>query len=117
MAHFARINENNEVVEVVVVDNKILNDVNGVENEAQGVTFLKKLTDGDWVQTSYNASFRKNYAGIGFKYDKKLDAFVPPKPYESWLLDEATATWHSPVAYPKDGGGYVWDEKTGSWRT
>jgi hypothetical protein len=93
MAHFAEINTNNFVLRVVVVNNNELLDENGVEQEHLGVAFCKKLFGGNWIQTSYNGSFRKNFAGVGYWYDPGLDAFIPPKPDGNWLLDEATCTW------------------------
>ena len=72
--------------------------------------------DGEWLQTSYNASFRKNYAGIGFSYDHVRDAFIPPKPFPSWLLDDETCRWIAPVAYPDDGKAYTWDETITNWK-
>jgi hypothetical protein len=70
---------------------------------------------GTWKQTSYNANFRKNYAGVGYTYDSQRDAFVPPRPFASWVLDEDTCLWAAPVAYPDDGKMYSWDEDTTSW--
>jgi hypothetical protein len=115
MAHFARLDQNNVVTEVCVVNNSVIT-VNGVESEAAGVAFMKSITGHDsWRQTSYNASFRKNYAAAGYSYDAVRDAFIAPKPFASWVLDEATCLWNPPVAYPTDGGTYVWDEASGSW--
>lgn len=121
MAHFAEIGLNNIVLRVVVVHNNELLDENGVESEVKGVDFCRNLFGGTWVQTSYNANFRKNYAGEGFTYDSTRDAFIPPKPYPSWLLNEDTCHWNAPVPYPTDVGTpespkrYVWDEATTSW--
>ena len=85
MAHFAEIDANGVVQRVIVVANKDTADVDGNESEAIGVAFCQKLLGGNWVQTSYNGNFRKRYAGIGYKYDADLDAFVPPQPYPYWL--------------------------------
>jgi len=115
MAHFAELGENNVVLRVIVVDNKDTSDANGVEVEAIGAEFCRNLLGGTWKQTSYNANFRKNYAGIGYTYDSGRDAFVPPKPFASWTLDEDTARWQAPVAYPTDGKIYTWDEDTVNW--
>ena len=115
MAHFAEINSDNEVIRVVVVANNELLDDNGDEQESLGVAFCANLFGGTWKQTSYNANIRKNYAGIGFTYDSTRDAFIPPKPYASWTLDESTCKWEPPVAYPTDGQRYRWDEDTTSW--
>lgn len=126
MAHFAEIDENNVVVRVLVTDN---DDPNGDE----GYQWLLDNLGGTWVQTSYtsrggnrinpdtgeivsyNDHFRFNYAGIGFTYDAELDAFIPPKPFDSWTIDETTALWVAPVAYPSDGKLYAWDENAQTW--
>jgi hypothetical protein len=117
MAHFAKLDENNVVLEVNVIDNKNLLDSNGIEQEEVGVAFLVQWSGGytNWKQTSYNGNIRKNYAGIGYTYDATRDAFIPPKPYASWLLNEDTCVWESPVPYPNDGNYYVWDEATTNW--
>jgi len=115
LAHFAQLNEDNLVTQVIVVANQDTADKDGLENEAIGAAFCNNLLGGTWKQTSYNAKIRKNYAGIGYKYDATLDAFIPPQPFASWVLDEATAQWKSPVDYPTDGKVYSWDEETTSW--
>ena len=115
MAHFAALNEENLVTQVIVVANQDTTDKDGVENEAIGIEFCTNLLGGRWVQTSYNAKIRKNYAGIGYKYDATLDAFIPPQPFESWTLNEETAQWEAPTPYPDDGKRYSWDEATTSW--
>ena len=115
MAHFAQLNEENLVTQVIVVANEDTADQDGVENEAIGAAFCNNLLGGRWVQTSYNANIRKNYAGIGYKYDATLDAFIPPQPFESWTLNEKTAQWEAPTSYPDDGKRYSWDEATTSW--
>ena len=114
MAHFARIDENGVVQQVVVVDNKDTADAFGVEKEHIGAAHLEKILGGTWKQTSYNGRMRKNYAGIGYTYRADIDAFVPPKPFPSWLLN-AQAQWEPPVAMPTDGKMYSWDEPTTSW--
>ena len=114
MAHFARIDENGVVQQVVVVDNKDTADASGVEKEHIGAAHLEKILGGTWKQTSYNGKMRKNYAGIGYTYRADIDAFVPPKPFPSWLLN-ARAQWEPPVAMPTDGKMYSWDEPTTSW--
>ena len=116
MAHFAKLDENNVVLEVHVVHNNELLDENGIEQEQKGIDFLINWSNGylTWKQTSYNGSFRKNYAGIGYTYDPQYDAFIPPKPFPSWLLN-ADAQWEPPVAMPQDGKMYSWDESTTSW--
>ena len=114
MAHFAKI-ENNVVTQVIVVDNKDCADASGVEKEYIGAAFCERLLGGIWKQTSYNGSIRKNYAGVGYTYNADIDAFVPPKPYASWLLNETTAQWDAPVAMPNDGNRYTWDEATLAW--
>ena len=114
MAHFAALNEDNIVTQVIVVANQDTVDENGVETEAIGAAFCANLLGGTWKQTSYNANIRKNYAGIGYKYDAELDAFIPPQPYASWTLN-ADAQWEAPVAMPTDGGRYTWNEETTTW--
>ena len=106
MSHFAELDENNVVVRVLVGDNNMPN---------EGYDWFVENLGGTWVQTSYNATIRKNYAGIGFTYDEDRDAFIPPKPYESWTLNEETCRWQAPTPYPQDGRLYQWDEDTTSW--
>lgn len=115
MAHFAELDENNVVTRVIVVGNKDTSDANGVEKEYIGKAFCERLYGGNWVQTSYNGNIRKNYAGIGFTYNSDIDAFVPPKPYASWVLNNDTAKWEAPTPMPDDGQMYSWDEDTTSW--
>ena len=115
MAHFAQLDENNIVTQVIVVHNNELLDENGVEQESKGISFCQNLFGGNWIQTSYNNKIRKNYAGIGFQYDNVRDAFIQPKPYESWLLNEDTCQWEAPIPRPNDDKLYVWDEPTTSW--
>lgn len=115
MAHFAQIDENNIVTQVIVVHNNELLDENGIEQESKGIAFCQSLLGGNWVQTSYNGNFRKNYAGIGFTYDSIRNAFIAPKPFNSWILNEETCLWYSPVEYPSDGKLYTWNEETVSW--
>ena len=115
MAHFAQLNAENLVTQVIVVANQDTADQDGVENEAIGIEFCTSLLGGKWVQTSYNGNIRKNYAGIGYKYDATLDAFIPPQPYASWLLDEDKAQWKAPVDMPTDDKRYVWNEETLAW--
>jgi hypothetical protein len=121
MAHFAKLDENNVVTEVHVVANRDTSDANGVEKEYIGQAFLEKLFGGNWKQTSYNGNIRKNYAGIGYTYNADIDAFVPPKPYASWTLNNETAQWEAPTPMPADAGTgeppkmYSWDEATTSW--
>ena len=122
MAHFCQLDENNVVTQVIVVDNKDCADATGVEKESIGIAFCERLFGGTWLQTSYNGNKRKNYAGIGYTYNADIDAFVPPKPFASWLLNEETAQWDAPVAIPEDAGTgeppkrYQWDEETTSWK-
>ena len=98
MAHFAKLDENNVVTQVIVVDNKDITDPHtGQEDEILGIAFCKKLLGGNWKQTSYNNNMRKRYAGIGYSYNAALDAFVPPQPHASWTLDNDTADWVSPL--------------------
>ena len=116
MAHFAKIGLNSKVIEVHSVHNNELLDSNGVEQEVNGIDFLTKLTGYPvWKQTSYNNNIRKNHAGIGMTYDEDRDAFIAPKPYASWTLNETTCQWEAPVAYPDDGERYNWNETTTTW--
>ena len=116
MAHFAKLDENNVVTQVIVVGNRDTSDANGVEKEHIGAAFCERLLGGTWKQTSYNGTMRKRYAGIGFTYNEDLDAFVPPKPYASWTLNNTTADWDPPVPMPtEEGKTYVWNESAGSW--
>jgi hypothetical protein len=126
MASFAKIGLNNKVIEVLSVNNEVLKDANGIEQESIGIDFLTKLTGwAIWKQTSYNTTggvhllggtpFRKNHAGIGYTYDETIDAFIPPKDYNSWVLNEQTCKWEAPVAYPNDGQRYSWNEQNLSW--
>ena len=116
MAHFAEINSNNEVLRVIVVNNTELLDSFGKEQEQIGIGFCKTLFGGIWIQTSYNSKFRKNYAGVGFTYNNTLDAFIPPKPFSSWTLNEDTCQWIPPISYPDDGNIYFWDEASQNWK-
>lgn len=115
MSHFAQIDANNVVTQVVVIDNKDTADASGVEKEHIGAAFCERLFGGTWKQTSYNGNKRKNYAGIGYTYRADIDAFVAPKPFASWILN-ANAQWEAPVAMPTDGQMYSWDEATTSWK-
>jgi hypothetical protein len=113
MSHFAQIDENNIVTQVLVIEQDV------VDTGLFG-------NPGSWIQTSYNTHggahvtggtpLRKNYAGIGYTYDRTRDAFIPPQPYTSWTLNEATCLWQAPVAYPTDGKQYAWNEPTVSWQ-
>ncbi len=122
MAHFAQLDENNMVEQVIVVSNNELLDANGVEREELGIAFCQRLFGGNWKQTSYNNNFRKRYAGIGYTYDSVNDAFIPPKPYDSWVLDPVELNWKAPVDMPADADQgdppkrYYWDEATVSWK-
>ena len=121
MAHFAKLGTGNIIEKVVVVSNDV------ATTEKAGVDFLNNLygTNDVWKQTSYNTRggvhslsgtpFRKNYAGVGFKYDQTRDAFIPPKSYNSWVLNEETCLWEAPVIKPDDGQRYLWNEETKQW--
>jgi hypothetical protein len=126
MASFAKIGLNNKVIEVLSVVNEVLHDSNGIEREDIGIDFLTKLTGYPvWKQTSYNTHggvhssggipLRKNHAGIGYTYDEDRDAFIPPKPFNSWVLNEDTCIWESPIPYPQDNNQYKWNEQNQSW--
>ena len=114
MAHFAQL-ENNIVTKVIVVANQDILNEQGQESEELGIKFCSNLLGGTWKQTSYNGRIRKNYAGIGYTYDIQKDAFISPKPFPSWVLNEETCLWGSPVPYPTDDKRYNWDEATLSW--
>ena len=116
MAHFAELDANNVVLRVVVVGNADTSDANGVEKEHIGAAFCEKLFGGVWKQTSYNGNMRKRYAGIGYTFNAELDAFVPPKPFASWVLNNTTADWEAPVPMPvEEGKTFIWNEETVSW--
>jgi hypothetical protein len=115
MAHFAEIDSNNVVLRVIVVDNKDTSTPDGTEVESIGVAFCQRLFGGNWLKTSYNGNVRKNYAGMGYTYNAGLNAFVPTKPFASWILNNDTALWDAPTPMPTDGKKYSWDEATTSW--
>jgi hypothetical protein len=115
MAHFAQLNDQNIVLQVIVIHNNDCLDDMGDESEAKGIEFCNSLIPGNWIQTSYNARIRKNYAGIGFTYDQQRDAFIAPKPFSSWILNETTCQWEAPVPYPNNEKPYVWDEQSQQW--
>jgi hypothetical protein len=115
MAHFARI-ENNKVVQVIVVDNTVLENTEFPESEPLGQQFIDNIgLPGLWLQTSYNGKFRKNYAGVDYTYDKVRDAFISPRPYNSWKLKEETLMWEPPIPHPTDGSLYLWNEENCIW--
>jgi hypothetical protein len=115
MAHFAKLDENNIVLAVHVVNNDVIT-VNGVESEQAGIDFLTGLHGhSSWKQTSYNGSMRKNYAGVDYSYDAGRDAFIAPKTFPSWVLNETTCKWEAPTPMPEDDKTYSWDEDTTSW--
>jgi hypothetical protein len=116
MAHFALLDENNVVQQIAVVSDKKLEGFpQPIPQEViNNRSFLGDVS-GRWVQTSYNGSFRKNFAGIGFYYDKQRDAFIAPQPYPSWVLNENTCRWEAPVPYPNDGNDYEWNEQEQDW--
>lgn len=129
MAHYAEIGENNTVLRVIVIADKDTQDTFGQEQEEIGVEFCRTLLGGTWKKTSYNTAagqhtnggtpFRKNYAGVGFTYDSTRDAFIPPKTYPSWILNEDTCQWEAPIPKPDDvdfpNRYYRWQEETLSW--
>jgi len=126
MASFAKIGLNNKVIAVHSLHNNELKDANGVEQEVNGIDFLTKLHGWSiWVQTSYNTHggvhnnngtpLRKNHAGIGMTYDEDRDAFIAPKPFNSWTLNETTCLWEAPVALPDTENRYNWNEETQQW--
>jgi len=126
MASFAKIGLNNKVIAVVSVVNDVIKDSNGVEQEQLGIDFLTNIYGwAIWKQTSYNTHngvhnnggipFRKNHAGIGYTYDEDRDAFIPKKPYNSWILNEQTCNWEAPIVRPQDGNKYNWNENIKNW--
>ena len=127
MAYFAKLGTENIVEQVISINNSVITDANGIEQEQLGIDFINGLynTNDTWKQTSYNTiggvhslggtPFRKNYAGIGYTYDSQRNAFIAPKPFNSWILNETTCLWGAPVAYPTDGNRYSWNESTLSW--
>ena len=136
MAHFAKLDINNIVEMVVVVDDTDVFDPNGNESEISGIQFLKNLLglETTWLKTSYNTrggiyrhsitnepledqskAFRKNYAGIGYTYDEQRDAFIPPKPFPSWILNEFSCLWEAPIPRPTGNNVYIWNEETQTW--
>ena len=121
MAYFAKLGTGNIIETVISINNSVITDNNGVEQEQLGVDFINKLynTRDVWKQTSYNRNFRKNYAGVGYHYDQARDSFIPPKPYNSWILNEDTCLWNAPVAEPttqlEDNQYYSWNESIINW--
>jgi len=111
MAHFAKLGTGNIVEKVIVISNDI------AVTEQAGADFINKLynTRDVWKQTSYNGNTRKNFAAVGSKYDQEKDAFIPPKKYNSWILDENTCRWKAPIDYPTDGKIYKWNEQIQNW--
>jgi hypothetical protein len=121
MAYFAKLGTGNIIEKVISINNSVITDINGIEQEQLGVDFINKLynTRDVWKQTSYNRTFRKNYAGIGYQYDQTRDAFIAPKPFNSWILNEDTCRWNAPVAMPttelEDNQYYSWNESIINW--
>ena len=125
MAHFAELDIFKKVIKVLVVDDKDTQDNDSNEVESVGAKYLHDAFGGTWLKTSYNTHrgahqlgetpFRKNYAGRGYTYDETRDAFIPPKPFPSWTLNESTCQWDSPIPYPNDGQEYKWNEAAISW--
>ena len=117
MAHFAELDSTNNVIGVQVLNNEVITDNDGNEQEQLGINFLTQHNGGvGWYkQTSYNGNFRKNYAGVGYTYDPTRDAFIAPQPFNSWALNEDTCQWEAPTPYPTDDKRYTWDETTTNW--
>ena len=121
MAYFAKLGTGNIIETVISINNTVITDTNGVEQEQLGVDFINKLygTNDIWKQTSYNRNFRKNFAGIGYSYDQTRDAFIAPKPFNSWILNETTCEWEAPVAKPttelQNNQYYFWNESDINW--
>jgi hypothetical protein len=127
MAYFAKLGTGNIVEQVISISNSVITDNNGIEQEQLGIDFINNLynTNDNWKQTSYNTNgeihslggkpFRKNYAGIGYIYDSNRNAFIPPKPFNSWVLNESSCQWEAPIARPQDDNNYKWNESTLTW--
>jgi hypothetical protein len=116
MAHFAQLNENNVVLQVIKVDNNNCLDESGNESEAVGIAYCQSLyPNTNWKQSSYNGNIRKNHAWVNFVYDPIRDAFIPPKLFSSWLLNENNCQWYAPIDKPNDEKIYIWNEPTTSW--
>lgn len=115
MAHFAKLDGNNIVTQVIVVHNNELIDDLGNESELKGIEFCRNIFGGRWIQTSYNNKIRKNFASVGYRYDESLDAFIPPKPFDSWILNTSSYVWDPPVPHPNDGNLYYWDDVSLNW--
>jgi hypothetical protein len=127
MAYFAKLGTGNIVEQVISINNSVITDNNGIEQEQLGIDFINNLynTNDNWKQTSYNTNggihslggvpFRKNYAGIGYIYDSNRNAFIPQKPFNSWVLNESSCQWEAPIARPQDDNNYKWNESTLTW--
>jgi hypothetical protein len=109
MANYAELNQDNQVIRVIVIPD----DVEPTEQE--GIAWCENLLGGRWIKTSYNNNIRKNFAGVGFIYDTRRDAFIPPRPYPSWRLNEDDCRWYAPISAPTEGGPYVWDDYILDW--
>lgn len=116
MANFAELDENNIVQRVIVINNSVILNDNNEEVEQLGIDFCKSLygENTNWVQTSYNGTFRKQFATYGHKYDIENNVFIAPQPYSSWSLNE-NFDWQAPIPYPEDGNNYIWNEETQNW--
>jgi len=125
MAHFAQIDENSKVIQVIVVDTRDTSTADGIEKESIGVAFCERLIGGTWIKTSYNTQagvhtqggdpLRGNYAGVGYTYDSTHDVFYPPQPFPSWTISAPTWTWMAPVPMPNDDKSYEWNEDAKNW--
>lgn len=116
MAHFAQLDENNIVINVIVIDNNDILDKYQEENENKGIEYCQLLTGyNKWLQTSYNNNFRKRYACVGYSYDETLDMFIQPQPYKSWTLNKENGEWEAPIPMPDDGLIHRWDEESCKW--
>ena len=115
MAHFAQI-KNETVSDVIVISNEVLQNKDFPESEKIGQEFIASLgLTGEWKQASYNGTFRKRFAGLGYEYNRDLDAFIEPKPYDSWILENETASWVAPIPYPSEDGDWIWSESSQQW--
>ncbi len=115
MANFAKLDDNNKITSVIVINNNEILDENNIESEQMGIDLCTDRYGGSWIQTSYNGNIRNRYGGIGYEYDLINEKFIPEKPFNSWTLNTTTYSWDAPVEYPDAEGKYIWNESMTSW--